>query len=148
MPWLQRYGLLRLLAQPHRSWASHGKERRGMVRTATLAEIRRRLEAEHTQLQSDIDALASENQNQHDDTGIGNHLADDASEVFTRERNMALRTNAEELLVQVDAALTRLDEGTYGICARCGREITSERLEALPYATLCITCQSEVERSR
>src|SRR5690349_17382265 len=129
MPRSQRYGSLRLLAQSPRSWASHGKERRGMVRTATLADIRKRLEAEHAQLQSDIDALAGENQTQHDDTGIGNHLADDATEVFTRERNMALRTNAEELLLQVDAALARLDEGTYGICARCGREITSERLE-------------------
>ena len=119
-----------------------------MVRTTTLAQMRKRLEAERTRLQSDIDALASENQTQHDDTGIGNHLADDASEVFTRERNMALRTNAEELLLQVDAALTRLGEGTYGICASCGREITSERLEALPHATLCITCQSEAERSR
>lgn len=119
-----------------------------MVRTATLAEMRKRLETERVQLQSDIDALASENQTQHDDTGIGNHLADDASEVFTRERNLAVSTNAEELLVQVDAALARLDEGTYGICANCGREIPSERLEALPYATLCITCQSEVERNR
>lgn len=119
-----------------------------MVRKEVSAEIRKRLEEERATLRSEIEALAVENQNQQDDYGVGNHLADDASEVFTRERNLALRNNAEDLLAQVDAALQRLDEGTYGMCARCGQPIAAERLEALPYATLCITCQAEVERSR
>ena len=119
-----------------------------MVRNDVFVDIRKRLEDERTQLRADIDALVIENQNQQDDYGIGNHLADDATEVFTRERNLALRNNAQDLLAQVEAALQRLDEGTYGTCARCDREIDIERLEALPYATLCITCQSEIERNR
>ncbi len=106
--------------------------------------MRERLDEERNSLRDQIAALTSDNQGQQDDDGVGNHLADDATEVFTRERNLALRDNARELLAQVDAALQRLDDGTYGVCARCGREISTERLEALPSATLCITCQAEV----
>lgn len=119
-----------------------------MVRKEALPEIRARLEAERAALLSEIGSLEVENQNQQDDYGIGNHLADDATEVFTRERNLAVRGNAQDLLSQVELALQRLGAGSYGLCERCGRPIADERLEALPYATLCITCQSEVERAR
>ena len=119
-----------------------------MIRQEAFAGIRKRLEEERTGLRDQIASLTSDNQGQQDDYGVGNHLADDATEVFTRERNIALRHNAEDLLAQVEAALHRLDEGVYGVCARCGREIATERLEALPSATLCITCQAEVERGR
>lgn len=119
-----------------------------MVRKDVFGDIYTRLEAERAQLRMDIDSLEIENQNQATDYGIGNHLADNATELFLRERNIALRNNAQDLLEQVEAALLRIDGGTYGICANCGREIAVERLEALPYATLCITCQSEAEHSR
>jgi DnaK suppressor protein len=119
-----------------------------MGRDEVLANIRTRLEQERQSLISDIDALVIENQDQQTDYGVGNHLADDATEVFTRERNIALRNNASDLLAQVEAALRRLDEGTYGTCARCGKEIDAERLEARPYATYCIACQSEIEHQR
>ena len=119
-----------------------------MVEKAAYAGIRARLQEERASLQSDIDSLENENQAQQDDFGVGNHVADDASEVFNRERNLALQGNAEDLLAQVDAALQRLDDGSYGVCARCGQDIAAERLEALPYAAYCITCQSEVERER
>ena len=119
-----------------------------MVLREAFAGIRQRLEDERASLHDQINSLMIDNQNQQDDYGVGNHLADDATEVFTRERNLALRANAQDLLAQVDAAIQRLDEGTYGICARCGSEISMARLEALPSATLCITCQSEIERAR
>ncbi|MEN9936658.1 MAG: hypothetical protein RLZZ387_3237 [Chloroflexota bacterium] len=119
-----------------------------MLASDTLAAIRKRLEAEREDLQGQIDAFEVENQNQQDDYGVGNHLADDASELFLRERNIALRVNAEDLIAQIDAALHRLDGGTYGTCGRCGQPIAEERLEALPYVSFCITCQSEVERER
>ena len=50
-------------------------------------------------------------------------------------------------LTQVRAALKRLDEGKYGICARCGNEINPERLKAIPYTTLCVSCQARFERT-
>jgi DnaK suppressor protein len=119
-----------------------------MVQKEAFAGIRARLERERASLRGDIEALAVENQAQQDDYGVGNHVADDATEVFTRERNLALRNNAQDLLVQVESALRRLDEGSYGICARCGREIADARLEALPYAIYCITCQAQIEHER
>jgi DnaK suppressor protein len=119
-----------------------------MVEKEAIKGIRARLEQERASLLGDIETLSADNQTQQDDAGIGNHVADDATEVFTRERNLALRSNAQDLLAQVDAALDRLDQGSYGICARCGNEIAAERLDALPYAIYCISCQSEVEHER
>ena len=108
--------------------------------------IRKRLEEERASLVSDIDALQIENENQETDYGVSNHPGDDATEVFLRERNLTLRENSDDMLAQVDAALARLDKGIYGICQRCGKQINPERLEALPSAAYCITCQSEIER--
>jgi DnaK suppressor protein len=119
-----------------------------MVSEKGLTDLRARLEKERRSLLGDIDTLNIENQTQPDDYGVGNHLADDASDVVSRDLNLALRSNSQDLLTQVEAALRRLDEGTYGVCARCGNPINPERLEALPYATYCITCQSEIEHQR
>lgn len=119
-----------------------------MIQTDTFAKLRKRLEDEQASLRDEIASLDIENTAQHDGYGVGNHMAEDATEVFTRERNLALRSNAQDLLAQVDAALQRIENGTYGICAQCNREIAFERIDALPYATLCIDCQSRAERAR
>jgi DnaK suppressor protein len=119
-----------------------------MGQNEAFAGVRVRLEQERASLRSDIAALVANNQAPQDDAGIGNHLADDATEVFVRERDLALRSNTQDLLAQVDEAIKRLDEGSYGICARCGKKIAFDRLEALPYAIYCITCQSQVEHER
>ena len=50
-------------------------------------------------------------------------------------------------LTQVRAALKRLDEGKYGICARCGKDINPERLKVIPYTTFCVSCQEHLERA-
>lgn len=110
--------------------------------------MRSRLQAERDRLQGDIAALDAEDQQPSDDAGIGNHIADDATDVMNRERNAALRNNANDLLAQVDAALERIEAGTYGTCERCGKPINPDRLDALPYASYCITCQAEVEHER
>ena len=119
-----------------------------MAQNEAFAGARARLEQERASLRSDIAALAADNQAPQDDAGVGNHMADDATEVFARERDLALRSNAQDLLAQVDAAIKRMNEGRYGTCARCGQEIAPDRLEALPYAIYCITCQSQVEHER
>ena len=119
-----------------------------MAQNEAFAGVRARLEQERASLRSDIAALAADNRASQDDGGIGNHIADDATEVFQRERDLALRSNSQDVLAQVDAALERIDEGRYGTCARCGQQIAPDRLEALPYAIYCITCQSLVEHER
>ncbi len=111
---------------------------------------RERLEAERARLRDDVQRLTQEVQDSGDSLaptrgGIGNHLADDASETFEEEKALSLRFNAEQMLEQVDKALQRVATGTYGICENCGKEIPPERLEARPYAALCIACQQQQE---
>ncbi|MDP8911136.1 MAG: TraR/DksA C4-type zinc finger protein [Actinomycetota bacterium] len=76
-----------------------------------------------------------------------NHMADGATETFDRELDYTLEENSEHVLAAIDAALERIDAGTFGVCERCGQPIAEERLEALPYATLCIDCKRAAERA-
>jgi RNA polymerase-binding protein DksA len=80
--------------------------------------------------------------------GSGDHIADSATETYLRELDEGLEENAEHLLDEIDAALVRIQDGSYGLCTACGRPISKERLEALPYATLCIDDKRALERSR
>ncbi|MEC2128183.1 TraR/DksA C4-type zinc finger protein [Brevibacillus centrosporus] len=66
-----------------------------------------------------------------------NHPADIGSELFEREKDLALDSLDRETLKEIDQALTRMDEGTYGTCTVCGAAISEERLEALPQAQTC-----------
>ena len=67
-----------------------------------------------------------------------NHLADTASETYERELDEGLEEDAQGQLREVEAALARIDDGTYGTCSACGKSIPVERLEAVPWTTLCI----------
>jgi len=71
-----------------------------------------------------------------------------ASQVFDQQRDLALRDRAIQHLGQVDASLARLDDGTFGQCIRCGREVAPARLEALPWAAHCIECQTAIDRGQ
>ena len=74
------------------------------------------------------------------------HMADVATETFDRELDYTLEGNDQTVLAGIDAALARIENGTYGVCTRCGRQISEERLEAMPWAELCIDCKRQVER--
>ena len=75
-----------------------------------------------------------------------NHLADSATATLNREIDYTLEENSEHVLESIEEALARIENGTYGTCERCGKQIAEERLEAIPYATRCIDCQRLVER--
>ena len=64
--------------------------------------------------------------------------ADSGTATFERERDLSLENNIRDLLEKIDKALERMNNGTYGICERCGKPIEKARLKALPYANLCI----------
>jgi RNA polymerase-binding protein DksA len=81
-----------------------------------------------------------------EESAYDNHLADTATDTYDRELDYTLEENSEHVLAEIDAALKRIDDGTYGICTNRGEQIPVERLEALPWATLCIDCQRERER--
>ena len=74
------------------------------------------------------------------------HLADTATETVDREIGNTLEEHDERLLAEIDAALRRIEDGTYGKCVNCGAPIPEERLEAMPWATLCIDCKRKEER--
>ncbi len=67
-------------------------------------------------------------------------------DLIEREKNVALVSQLEVKQTRVQAALRAIEKGKYGICERCGKEIPTERLEVRPDATLCVTCQVEVEK--
>ena len=69
---------------------------------------------------------------------VDNHPAETATATLDREVDYTLEENSEQVLAQIDEALQRIEQGTYGICRRCGQPISEERLEAVPWATLCI----------
>jgi RNA polymerase-binding protein DksA len=78
--------------------------------------------------------------------GTDNHLGDMATVTFDRELDEGLEEGAMQTLAQIDRALARLDDGTYGICERCSKPIGEERLHARPWATLCIDDQRLADR--
>ncbi|MDP2211996.1 MAG: TraR/DksA C4-type zinc finger protein [Candidatus Aquicultor sp.] len=75
------------------------------------------------------------------------HMADSATSTFARESDLSLSINSRDMLSRVDGALSRIEDGSFGICSVCGRPIERERLEALPYADLCMEDKIKEEKS-
>ena len=73
------------------------------------------------------------------------HMADQATTTFLREQDQALQVGLRSELEQVDAALERVEEGTFGYCERCGAMISLDRLEVLPYTPFDFACAAEIE---
>lgn len=115
-----------------------------------LGRFRQALESERDRLRHAVQAV------HHDGSlleesgdlsiGSGDHIADSATETYMRELDDGLEENAEHLLGEIEAALGRIDDGTFGLCVNCGKPIGEERLEAVPYATLCIDDKRAQER--
>lgn len=124
-----------------------------MISQELCNELHEQLLGEHRRLQDEIANLSGEGirgdvflENETD--AVDQHPADDASELFEREKNLTLQRNLEVSLQQVEDALAKFDQGTYGICARCEKPIAEKRLRALPEATHCIECQSILEKQQ
>ena len=106
-----------------------------------LREAREHLE----QIDRDTVALARDDAQE---GGVpANHMADEGSDVYERERLYTVREELRARLEQIESAQQRIAAGTYGTCERCGKSIPRARLEALPYATLCVDCQAELEEA-
>jgi RNA polymerase-binding transcription factor DksA len=126
-------------AQTGAELAPRARGHRSLVTKRDLQAYRRRLEAE-------LAELAGQRAEPEERAGAGpagaageaEELADAASFTFLRERDLSLAGNAEELIDKVEHALARIDAGGFGRCEVCGGPIEAERLDALPYATLCL----------
>ncbi len=121
-------------------------------KTLTQKQLRARreeLEAERAQLLEQVVELDAEaDVNNWREGGFDDDPADAGSASFERETAQSLSNHARRILTQIDDALRRIDNGTYGVCERCGESIELERLEAVPYATLCIACKRREETGR
>lgn len=107
--------------------------------------VRQRLTAERSRLSStagrvadDIDLEESELSGIGELSSVDQHPADHASETFDREKDLTILGSIEDQLVEIDAALRRLDSGSYGRCESCGKPIGPDRLEARPASRFCI----------
>ena len=106
--------------------------------------FRARLEDERQKVRNAIDYLHKESPGAPDeitgDLAMGpgdNHLADMATETVDREIDYTLEENSGNVLREIEAALKRIEDGTYGLCSACGKQVEPERLEHLPWATQC-----------
>ena len=79
-------------------------------------------------------------------SGYTYHMADMATDNFDTEFSLNLASAEQRTLYEIDEALKRIEEGTYGDCLLCGKKISSQRLKAVPYASFCIGCQEEEEK--
>lgn len=112
-----------------------------MAKDVNLEDIRKALEEERKSIEQEIE----EELNRREDV-INPDRSDLAQSYDQRQRESAIMDRLEDHLTKVEEALQRLDDGTYGRCQRCGNPIAPERLEAMPHATLCVRCQTELEQ--
>ncbi|MCA1669878.1 MAG: TraR/DksA C4-type zinc finger protein [Thermomicrobia bacterium] len=115
-----------------------------------LEAQKRELIEERDRLQSELRAIDQElirlGQSQSDEgAGVGNHMADEGSDAQEQETDMTVRVNIEEMLGEVQHALTKFESGTYGICEDTNEPIAVARLEALPYARYTVQAQEKRE---
>src|SRR3712207_6304845 len=106
-------------------------------------DLRRRLVEEREELQTQLtgieeDTFAASQSEMTGDVGLDDEMADAGTATFEREKDLSIEQNVRDLLQKIDRALKRMDEGTFGICDRCGKPIEKARIKALPYVDLCI----------
>jgi DnaK suppressor protein len=121
---------------------------------AELDHFRQALLALGNSIQSNFSALQQEALRDTGGAASGNlsnaplHLADLATDNFQQEVNLSLLETEEQRLEEISAALTRIENGSYGRCEECQRPIGRERLEALPYTRLCVDCARRQEEEQ
>ena len=129
-------------ADPTGDLAPRPRGHRSLVTKRDLQAYRRRLEAELAELRAQrADLEESTEASLADATGevgFDEEFADTGSFTFARERDLSLAGNARDLIDKVEHALARIDGGGFGRCEACGDPIEAERLDALPYTTLCL----------
>ena len=116
-----------------------------------LKQYRQLLITERVKLADEIrsiaqDASTSPREASGDLSAYTVHMADMAADTYERELSMNIASSEQEILYEIDDALKRLDDGSFGVCQQCNQPITMSRLKAVPYASLCINCQRSKEQ--
>ena len=121
--------------------------------TSMIEKLRGDLERRRADVVNQLDGLSGEAKDLSDDEdsegkGLSNHLADTGSDVAEQERVATMSMDLTEHLSQIDAALRRMDDGTYGLSLQSGKPINPERLEAFPWVEVDVDEQAAIERGR
>ncbi|MGD9648522.1 MAG: TraR/DksA family transcriptional regulator [Pirellulales bacterium] len=122
------------------------------MKKADMKAYRERLLLLRARLRGDVNQLADAALKKNGGEGNGNlssmpiHMADIGSDNFEQEFTLTLMQSEEETLEAIESALERIEDGTYGLCEECNVRIPKARLNALPYATLCVRCAESLER--
>lgn len=108
-----------------------------------LDDLRQRLLIEQGELEEQLTTIEEQSfaSSQSDISGevsFDEENADAGTFTFERERDLSIENNVRDLMGKIARALTRMDEGTYGVCSRCGKSIEKARLKALPYVEFCL----------
>ena len=117
--------------------------------TSKSNQVRSRLEAERKRIQEELGQLTSSHSldERREGSPFGKR-EEEATESMELEKRLALENRLKSLLTEVDRALLKLDEGTYGLCDMCNAAIDPARMEALPQAILCISCRQKVKNAK
>jgi DnaK suppressor protein len=115
--------------------------------TTDLTLHRGRLLALRARLQGDMTQMADNalNKDHNTTTSTPNHMAELGSGNFDQELTLSLLGSEKEALDQIEAAIKRIEDGSFGHCETCGGKIPKSRLEAIPYAAQCVRCASQRE---
>jgi DnaK suppressor protein len=122
------------------------------MKKADMTIYRERLLVLRARLRGDVDQMAdaalkkSRSEANGDLSSMPIHMADIGSDNFEQEFTLSLMQSEEETLDLIETALERIEEGSYGQCEECGVRIPKTRLNAIPYASLCVKCASEQEK--
>lgn len=122
----------------------------GLIKVTTNNSIlRSRLESERKRLHGELEQLKSEQpaDERREGSPFGKR-EEEATETFELEKRLAIEKRLKGQLAEVEHALRKFEEGTYGFCDICRQPIGAERLEALPHATKCLTCKAKYAKTK
>lgn len=124
------------------------------LKKAELEQFKAVLQALRARLRGDVDQLSDEalRRNRQEASGdLSNmpiHMADIGSDNFEQDFTISLMESGQDALGQIEAALERIREGTFGKCEECGAAIPKQRLKAIPYTPHCVECARKLEEQQ
>lgn len=116
------------------------------LKKTEVAKFKKRLEELRDQLSRTLKGSTAEVKTPDEATGYSQHQADQGTDDFDRTISLEVTSKEYAILRQIERALEKIEENTYGVCDITGQEIPRARLEAVPYATMTVKAQEQVEK--
>lgn len=116
------------------------------LKKAEVAKFKKRLEELRAQLVHSLQGTTAEVKTPEEATGYSQHQADQGTDDFDRTISLEVTSREYGILRQIDRALEKITEETYGVCDITGEDIPKARLEAVPYATMTVKAQEKIEK--